>query len=143
MWVTIVISGALGSRAAPGQPHERQSGADPYDVPQAGHYRGIDAERGVESQEPEQEIERAFLRAHLERHHEQRVEDQGRQPTDEVRRQVTRAHADAEEDQPVFAHEDAAAQILETERREEAPAIAVVELREYWLIFLSVGVSAG
>src|SRR5256885_14859540 len=95
MWVTIVISGALRGGASPGEPHERQSAADPHDVPQAGHDRGVDAERGVESQEPEQQIERASLRPGLERHHEQRVEDQGRQPTDEVGREVTRAHADA------------------------------------------------
>src|SRR3989442_1070411 len=93
MWVTIVISGALGSGATSREPHERQSGADPHDVPQTGHDRGVDADRRVESQEPEQQIERAFLRPGLERHHEQGVEDQGRQSTDEVGRQVTRANA--------------------------------------------------
>src|SRR3989454_632860 len=136
-WVTTVISGRLrggrsGGRppASAGAPNESQPGGDAGEIPHSAHQGGIDAQRGIDPDQREQEVERAFLRPQLVGEDEERVSDQrGKGPDGEGAWQPD-IHSDAEQDQEVLRHQQAPAQILEQERQEEPPAVVVVEPRD-------------
>src|SRR3989454_11323193 len=114
---------------APRQPHESESCPDPGQVAQTAHERRINAERRVETQQPEEEIQGALLGADFEGQDEDHVLNQRGEPPDGVGLQIRDVQAHAEADQHVLEHEDRATEILEQERLPEATGSLVIEVR--------------